>query len=94
MRQFLKSLASIFVVLGGIASVIGLLTFLLSIFADRSSVPVGIATTLSGAAIMLAPGTVYLLAEIAGALIDPNPNPPTLNTKPLTSLSIPPSARR
>jgi hypothetical protein len=96
MRRFLKWLASVFVVLGGIASAIGLLIFLFSAstsIPDKSGASLGVATIVSGVGVMLAAGAVYLLIEIAGVLIDPQPTAPTPYVKPRTSLTIPPSAR-
>jgi hypothetical protein len=65
MRDFLKGLASIFVVLGGTASAFGLFLFLFAVFSSGSSGPLGLYIMLSGVTVTLASGAVYLLAEIA-----------------------------
>jgi hypothetical protein len=65
MRDFLKGLAAILVVLGGIASAVGLFLFLFSVFSSGSFGAVGLYIMLSGVTVTLASGAVYLLAEIA-----------------------------
>jgi hypothetical protein len=68
MRDFLKGLASILVVMGGIASAIGLFLFLFSVFSSGNYGPLGIYILLSGLAVTLTSGAVYLLAEIADSV--------------------------
>jgi hypothetical protein len=69
MRDFLESLAVIFVWLGGIASVVGLFILLFAIFSiAQVSVALGVDVTLAGVGVMLAAGSVYLLALIAEAV--------------------------
>ena len=70
MRDFLESLAVIFVWLGGIASVVGLFILLFAIFSiAQVSVALGVDVTLAGVGVMLAAGSVCaLLALIAEAV--------------------------
>jgi len=67
MRDFLESLAMIFVWLGGATSAIGLFLLLLAVFSSSSEVSVllGLYVMLSGVAVTFASGSVYLLALIA-----------------------------
>jgi hypothetical protein len=89
MRDFLKGLASIFVVLGGIASAVGLFLFLFSVFSSGSSGSLGVYIMLSGLTVTLTSGAVYLLAEIAESV---RPTPQAERT-PVTAISLPPNAR-
>jgi hypothetical protein len=68
MRDFLESLAAIFVVLGGIVGAIGLSMILLSFSSSGISSTIGIDLAVSGVLVMLMAGAVYLLAVIAESL--------------------------
>jgi hypothetical protein len=68
MRDFLESLASVFVVLGAITAGVGLTMILLSFSLPGISAPIGIDLALFGVVVMLMSGGVYLLAVIAESL--------------------------
>jgi hypothetical protein len=74
-RDFLESLAMIFVWLGGAASAIGLFLLLLAVFSSASgmSVLLGLYVMLSGVAVTFASGSVYLLALITESVKRPAP---------------------
>jgi len=68
-RQFLKSLASAFVVLGGVSFTMGVIAAIISFSgADTSGAAYAAVATGAGVGVMLTAGSVYLLAEIAQSL--------------------------
>lgn len=97
MRGFLESLALIFVFLGAVASIGGLLILVLAILSiTEASVALGIYVTLSGVGVMLTSGGVYLLALIAESVRRRSPKEQELErlmASESTPLSLPPNAR-